>query len=127
MDLENFTDVMKSLSDRNRVRVLLSLKSGELCVCQILEFLDIAPSTLSKHISILKIASLIQSRKSGRWIYYRLSDKSCKSVTDLVKIAIFALKNDLEIKLDIAKLKSITKCNRKDLCRKQRGVDYCGE
>ncbi len=127
MEIAEFTDIMKALSDNNRVRILLCLKDGELCVCQILEFLDIAPSTLSKHISILKNAALIQSRKSGRWKYYRLSDKYCKSVTDLVETAIFALKSDVQIQSDLIKLKSIKKCNREDLCKKQRGVECCGD
>jgi DNA-binding transcriptional ArsR family regulator len=70
MDL--FLNRIRALSDANRVRVLLALRQGELCVCRIIELLQLAPSTVSKHLSILKQAGLIESRKEGRWMHYRL-------------------------------------------------------
>ena len=66
--------ITKALSDPNRVRILLALKHGELCVCQITELFGFAPSTVSRHLSILHHAHLILSRKSERWVYYRLDD-----------------------------------------------------
>ena len=68
--------ITKALSDPNRVRMLLALRHGELCVCQITELFGFAPSTISKHLSILHQAHLILSRKSERWVYYRLPDKT---------------------------------------------------
>ena len=47
----------------------------ELCVCQIVELLGLAPSTVSKHLAILKQARLVDSRKEGRWMFYRLADE----------------------------------------------------
>lgn len=64
--------VIKALADENRVRTLMFLRGGELCVCQIIEMLDLAPSTVSKHMTILHQAGLVESRKEGRWVYYRL-------------------------------------------------------
>lgn len=71
--MREFMNIVKALADENRVRALLALRAGELCVCQIIEFLQLAPSTVSKHMSILKQARLVDSRKSGRWVYYRLA------------------------------------------------------
>lgn len=59
----------------NRVRPLMALDGRELCVCQIIELLGLAPSTVSKHMSILKQARLVEIRKNGRWAYYRLAEK----------------------------------------------------
>ena len=70
--MREFMSVAKALGDENRVRVLLALQGRELCVCQIIEFLGLAPSTVWKHISILKQARLVESRKEGRWMHYRL-------------------------------------------------------
>lgn len=67
-------DVTKALADESRIRILGALRRGELCVCQIVELLELAPSTTSKHLSQLKAAGLIASRKSGRWIHYRLAN-----------------------------------------------------
>jgi ArsR family transcriptional regulator len=61
-----------ALSDKSRVRALLALRGGELCVCQIIELLALAPSTVSKHMAILKSAGLVENRKQERWVYYRL-------------------------------------------------------
>jgi ArsR family transcriptional regulator len=66
-------DVLKALADETRLRALCALRGGELCVCQLIALLELAPSTVSKHLSILRAARLVESRKEGRWICYRLS------------------------------------------------------
>lgn len=68
----------KALADENRIRILGALKGRELCVCQMIELLCLAPSTVSKHLSILRHARLIDSRKQGRWMYYRLADRGTR-------------------------------------------------
>ena len=73
--MRSFIAITSALSDPNRVRVLMALhKRGELCVCQIVELLGLAPSTVSKHLFILKSAGLVDARKQGRWMYYRPAD-----------------------------------------------------
>jgi len=71
--MRDLMDVLKALADENRLRALRALQSGELCVCQLIALLDLAPSTVSKHLSILRAARLVESRKDGRWLHYRLS------------------------------------------------------
>jgi DNA-binding transcriptional ArsR family regulator len=66
--------ITKALSDETRVRALLSLKEGELCLCQIIEVIGLAPSTVSKHMNVLHQARLVQRRKRGRWHFYQLAD-----------------------------------------------------
>ncbi|MEW5721878.1 MAG: metalloregulator ArsR/SmtB family transcription factor [Thermodesulfobacteriota bacterium] len=70
--MNDFMAVTKALADERRVRVLMALRGRELCVCQIIDFLGLAPSTVSKHMSILRQARLVKGRKQGRWMYYRL-------------------------------------------------------
>ncbi|MGE4528023.1 MAG: metalloregulator ArsR/SmtB family transcription factor [Rhodospirillaceae bacterium] len=65
----------KALADRNRLRILKMLEDGELCVCQIVAVLGLAPATVSKHLSLLKAAGLLQQRRDGRWAYYRLAPR----------------------------------------------------
>ena len=65
--------ITKALSDETRVRALLSLKDGELCLCQIIEVLELAPSTVSKHMNVLQQARLVERRKQGKWHFYRLA------------------------------------------------------
>lgn len=62
-----------AMADGSRLRILMFLKSGELCVCQIIQALGLAPSTVSKHMSVLYNAGLVHKRKEGKWFYYRLA------------------------------------------------------
>lgn len=64
--------IVKAMSDENRVRILMALRGKELCVCTLTELLDLAPSTTSKHLSVLRQARLIESVKDGKFVYYRL-------------------------------------------------------
>lgn len=65
--------IAKALADENRLRILMALRGKELCVCTLTELLQLAPSTTSKHLSILKQARLIEGVKEGKFVYYRLT------------------------------------------------------
>lgn len=73
--MREFVDIAKALSDPSRVRVLVALKGRELCVCQLVELLGLAASTVSKHMAVLRQAYLVDYRKEGRWAYYRRADR----------------------------------------------------
>lgn len=78
--------VTKALSDGQRIRIMMLLRGGELCVCRIVEVLALAPSTVSKHLSILNEADLVEVRKDGRWAYYRLAQgEARKTVRPVLK------------------------------------------
>lgn len=66
------TDVAKSLADESRLRIIVALEGRELCVCQLTELLGLAPSTVSRHIAVLRQAGLLAGRKHGKWVFYRL-------------------------------------------------------
>ena len=71
--MKHFIRVMKALSDPNRVRVLKLLQDEELCVCNIQGFLQLAQSTVSRHMKVLEDAGLVERRRQGTWIMYKLS------------------------------------------------------
>jgi ArsR family transcriptional regulator len=73
MPFMSFMNITKALSDENRVRILMALRTHSFCVCEITAFLDLSPSTTSKHLSVLKQARLIEGRKDGKWVYYKLA------------------------------------------------------
>jgi len=64
--MKELVSIAKALADDNRIRILLALSGGELCVCQLTELLSLAPSTVSKHVAILRQAGLVDLRKEGR-------------------------------------------------------------
>jgi ArsR family transcriptional regulator, arsenate/arsenite/antimonite-responsive transcriptional repressor len=118
--MRDFMAITKALSDPNRVRILLSLRGGELCVCQVTELLDLATSTISKHLSILSQAGLILSRKTERWVYYRLPDKSAPvAVREALDWVLKSLGKTVEAMTDVARLKKILKIDPVELCRRR--------
>jgi DNA-binding transcriptional ArsR family regulator len=121
-----FLNITKALAEENRVRILLALEVEELCVCQIIELLELAPSTVSKHMSVLRQARLVEGRKDGRWMYYRLADESAPTQ---VNEAIAWLKKSLSpnerIRKDAKRLKEILKIDREVLCSRQTRSSEC--
>jgi ArsR family transcriptional regulator len=117
--MREFMAITKALSDENRVRMLLALRDGELCVCQITELFGLAPSTISKHLSILHQAGLADSRKDGRWIYYSLPDKGASApVRQAILWATAALAGDPRAAEDAARLKKILAMDPAELCKR---------
>lgn len=120
MNMREFMAVTKALADENRIRMLLALKSGELCVCQITELFGLAASTTSKHLSILYQARLVDSRKDGRWMYYSLPGKEAPAAArEAIRWAEKALNKDPRISEDAALLKKILAMDPVELCRRQ--------
>lgn len=118
--MRDFMEIAKALAEENRVRILWLLKDQELCVCQILEVLNLAPSTVSKHLSLLYQARLIDSSKKGRWVYYRLSCENIRPEACSACDWVFTtLAKDPQIQADQKKLKTILSMDPEALCRIQ--------
>jgi len=115
--MREFMLVTKALAEENRVRTLLFLGGGELCVCQVVEMLGLAPSTVSKHMAVLHQAGLVESRKEGRWMYYRLAGRETPPcVRDAIRWAHKCLEKDPQVLADAARLGKVCKMSKEDLC-----------
>lgn len=75
---------LKALSDPNRLVILAQLKDGERCACNILELLKISQPTLSHHMRILCEAGLVNCRRDGKWMHYRLNGDKFKELSRLI-------------------------------------------
>ncbi len=107
----NIVSYIKALSDEIRIRILHLLLKGELCVCKIVQVINIPQSSLSHHLSILKKNGIIQTRKSGKWNYYSISE-NISSKYKIILNQIFEIsKDDKIIKSD-----EIHKNQLKNLC-----------
>ena len=117
--MDDLLPIIQALSDQNRVRILAVLQEQELCVCQVVELLQLAPSTVSKHLSILRQARLVRGRKEGRWMFYRLAGADA---TEMVRQAIAwvcgSLSDDLTIAQDRMAVKKILEIPREQLCER---------
>ncbi len=116
--LTTAVDTHKALAHPARLRILAMLRGGELCVCQLIAVLQLAPSTVSAHLSELKRAGLVEERKQGRWVQYRLTDRQEeKAILDSV---LSAVARDSQLRADFKLLVALRKVPLVRLCR----VDY---
>ena len=69
----SLTRVFRALSDPTRLRILCLLLPGELCVCDIVNTLRISQPMASRHLAYLRRAGLVEARRDGLWMHYRLA------------------------------------------------------
>lgn len=78
-------DILKALSDENRIRIVNILLPGELCVCEIEYLLNMTQTNVSRHLKILKTAGIIERNKQAQWIHYHISESFKSKNSDLVQ------------------------------------------
>lgn len=122
--METTVEILKALSDRNRLRIVTALgRYDELCACQITELLQVTGATASRHLGVLNHAGLVRSRKEGRWIYYRL--ERVGRTEDLLSWIHQAVVDAEPLVEDAERLEQIVGVGREELCRMQRGESCC--
>lgn len=105
VDISAYADIMvgmkstalifKALGDETRLRIMaLLLNDQELCVCDIMAALDLPQSTVSRHLSYLRNAGLVDDRRHGVWMYYKINRERLQhaaTLFDLLAKMLFAL------------------------------------
>lgn len=121
--------ITKAIGDANRLRILCALNSrGELCVCQLQELLGLAASSTSQHLSLLAAAGLVESRKEGRWAYYRLADLDAlpEEADEVLAWLCRRVAGDKLIADDRRRLAQILNYTPEELCQRQaQGLPCC--
>jgi len=113
IDVRPLTRLFKALADETRVRIVALLAHGELCVCHIEAVLALPQPTVSRHLAVLRNAGVVEMRRDGLWVLYRLArqtDADCERQLRALAAAFApheALRRDL------------------DRLRKLRGPDAC--
>lgn len=74
-DLEEQARVFAALGEPSRLRILVALRSGELCVCDLCAVLGMTASAVSHQLRLLRLLRLVRSDKRGRVVYYQLDDE----------------------------------------------------
>lgn len=90
-DLEALTSVYAALADPTRLRILSLLGAEEICVCHIHASLDVPQPTASRHLAYLRKSGLVEARREGIWMYYRLARLQNPVVAAIVQAALHAL------------------------------------
>jgi ArsR family transcriptional regulator len=99
--------VGRALASPIRIRALLALRERELCLCQLVEIFAVAPSTMSKHMSVLGDCGLVQSRREGRWTHYRLPDEPDREIAGVLQFVINMAGGDPAVRDDAARIRDV--------------------
>ena len=84
--MQKYIELFKSLADETRLKIILLLLKKERCVCEIEAALNLSQVKVSRHLTILRYASLVNCRREGTWIYYSISNPKNKIEEELFKI-----------------------------------------
>ena len=103
-------DHLSALSDPTRLRILGLLLTGEVCVCDIHETLRISQPKASRHLAYLRAARLVDARREGLWMHYRLSDLSDPIVRAISEMVRHALTHLETVQRDARRLQKKTGC-----------------
>ena len=118
--MQDILAITKALADENRLRALMMLREQELCACQVIEVLGLAPSTVSKHMTILRQAGLVKARKDGRWMHYSLSQRGAhKPVKEALSFVKANLIDSVQTQNDDKALQKVLSIDKENLCKRQ--------
>jgi len=103
--MQKLASMFKALGDETRLRIMgLLVLHGELCVCDFEGLLDISQSKSSRHLRYLYNAGLVENRREGKWMYYRVPDSpdaSCLALLRAVQdLLTGTLRDDLTMRLE---------------------------
>ena len=112
--MKDFVNVMKALSDPNRIKMLKMLQHKMMCVWELQAALQIAQPSVSKHLKILENADLVDSKKDGMWVNYHLTDGSRSPYAASI---LGNLRHWLEDDREVAELvERLPEIRREDIC-----------
>lgn len=116
--MEDIAQIYKALSEQMRLRILMLLTKGELCVCDIMAVLEEPQSKVSRHIAYLKNSGLIQGKRVGTWMHYFLKDPPGELAAAHIKFLRKELSGLDWVMEDIEKMEEFQK---KKLCEESSG------
>ena len=109
--------IFKALSDDTRLRVIKLLQERELCVCELMQVLDMSQPRISRHMSVLKNAGFVDDRREGKWVHYFLCNGTDNEDIKRILQSFSQMANDNKlVQEDKKKLKKALRLSEKKFC-----------
>ena len=105
LDVRPLSRLFRALGDETRLRIVALLVHGELCVCHLETALGLQQSTASRQLAILKAAGVVDCRRDGTWVYYRLSEQDHQAVQSLLDVLVASFGAEKALRADHARLR----------------------
>ena len=109
-ELEALDQVFKALADPTRIRILGLLTAGEICVCHIHESLRLPQPLVSRHLAYLRRVGLVETRKEGLWVHYRMAPRRDDVTGTLLDAVSHLIGHLATVAKDAARLEKKTGC-----------------
>ncbi len=104
-EVRPLTRLFRALGDETRLRILALLSHGELCVCHVESALGLSQPNCSRQLGILKSSGVVESRRDGTWVYYRITSQESESVKEVLAVLTKAFGTERALRADHARLK----------------------
>lgn len=115
--MKNLSHIFKALADETRLRIMALLLNGkELCVCDIMEALDLPQSTVSRHLSYLRNAGLVDDRRHGVWMYYQLRREEMMHADAIHELLSLYFEDLDQVRLDRRRLRKHLAAKKPETC-----------
>jgi len=117
--MDQWVQLFKALADETRLRIMVLLTQGELCVCDLMDVLEEPQSKISRHLSYLKHSGLTYSKRVGVWMHYGLRETADERCDHLVRFLSEELLPLPQSRKDIDRLRQL---KREGACKSDRKV-----
>jgi len=96
--------LFRALSDETRLRIVALLAQGELCVCHIHGALGLPQPSVSRQLAILRGAGVVDDRREGSWVYYRLREQDDPDCERQLRALITSYSKDRALRRDVERI-----------------------
>jgi len=105
LEVRPLSRLFRALGDETRVRIVALLAHGELCVCHIEQALGLSQPNASRQLSVLRAAGVVDSRRDGTWVYYRIADQQHDAVQRVLTVVVESFATQRVLRADHARLR----------------------
>lgn len=102
----NLENVFRALGDSTRLRLLHLMNGREICVCYLVEVLNVPQPKISRHLAYLRRAGLVLARREGKWMHYRLASPSSRYAARILEMTLDSLSREAQMQRDLQRLNS---------------------
>jgi ArsR family transcriptional regulator len=103
-DVRPVARFLKALADGTRLRIVALLCHGELCVCHLETALAVSQPNVSRHLAILRAAGVVETRREGSWVYYRLAPQSDGDCDRQLQALVSSFSRQPELRRSVARV-----------------------